>query len=74
MNQKIIFFLFLFISCTAVKKIQERSVETISRLLLKNQQHFLPKKISTFFILAGNLIWTGRGFVQPQDTVLSPWY
>src|SRR5258705_13607468 len=70
MNQKIILFLFLFISCTAVKKIQEDLLNHFPVAVEKPAT--LPSKENFYiFILAGQSNMAGRGFVEPQDTVPS---
>jgi Carbohydrate esterase, sialic acid-specific acetylesterase len=70
MNQKIILFLFLFISCTAAKKIQEDQLNHFPVAVEKPAK--LPSKENFYiFILAGQSNMAGRGFVQPQDTVSS---
>src|SRR5438034_5896357 len=70
MNQKIIFFLFLFISCTAGKKIHEDRLNHFPVTVEKPA--ILPAKENFYiYILAGQSNMAGRGFVQPQDTIPS---
>jgi hypothetical protein len=72
MNQKIIIFLSLFTSCTAGKKIQEDQSNHFPVIVEKPTA--LPSKENFYiFILAGQSNMAGRGFVQPQDTVSSPY-
>ncbi|MEO6330277.1 MAG: sialate O-acetylesterase [Ginsengibacter sp.] len=72
MNQKIFFFLFLFASCSASKKIQVNS-DTNQIPFAVEKVKILPGKENFYiFILAGQSNMAGRGFIQPQDTVSSP--
>jgi hypothetical protein len=72
MNTKVIFFIFLFASCSSSRKtIAEDEINHFPANLEKAST--LPSKANFYlFILAGQSNMAGRGFVQPQDTVSSP--
>jgi len=72
MNTKVIFFIFLFASCSSSRKtIAEDETNHFPANIEKAST--LPSKENFYlFILAGQSNMAGRGFVQPQDTIASP--
>jgi len=71
MNQKTIFFLLLFTSCTLSKKIQVEDNSNHFPTSVEKVTIFPPKENFYIYILAGQSNMAGRGFVQPQDTISS---
>lgn len=72
MNIKVIFFIFLFASCSSSRKtIAEDETNHFPANIEKALT--LPSKENFYlFILAGQSNMAGRGFVQSQDTISSP--
>jgi len=70
-SKKITFFLFIIISCTSSKKIQDDNANHFP-VAFEKPVSFPSKGKFYIFILAGQSNMAGRGFVQPQDTVSSP--
>ncbi|MEO8404252.1 MAG: sialate O-acetylesterase [Chitinophagaceae bacterium] len=69
--KKYIACLFLFLSCTAPKKIIEDQSNHFP--VTEEKVNTLPQKDKFYiFIMAGQSNMAGRGFVQPSDTVSSP--
>jgi hypothetical protein len=70
MNNKILFIILLFVSCNTARKTAEDQVNHFPANIEKATA-LPPKENFYLFILAGQSNMAGRGFVQPQDTVIS---
>ncbi|MBL7743753.1 MAG: sialate O-acetylesterase [Chitinophagaceae bacterium] len=71
MNYRVIFILFLFISCSPAKKIITGTGMNHFPVLSEKVKDLPSKENFYIFILAGQSNMAGRGFVQAQDTISS---
>src|SRR5689334_2300859 len=71
MLRKLTILSLLFLSCTAIRKTQQATVNHFP--LITEKPAVLPAKENFYiFLLAGQSNMAGRGFVEGEDTVSSP--
>ncbi|MEI9944415.1 MAG: sialate O-acetylesterase [Chitinophagaceae bacterium] len=71
MKSKIIFLLVLFISCASPKKMQSDDGKNYFPVAVEKPSSLPAKENFYIYIMAGQSNMASRGFVQPQDTVIS---